>query len=247
MRRARYYREWGGSPATAIPGESLGTVTHSVSTRSVIRSFSGRQAAVGAEGVLLFGVVAHGDASRLRAVGAEVVSLRQVVALVARVPYGRMDATTSAIAEYRTVVEGAFADRAVVPAPFGTVFRSRDHLVRWMELHYVALLDALSFVDGKAAARLRMVARRDAAGPDFESAVFDSVRALARHSVASVSRADAVTHGPRTADASFLVERDRWSAFADAVRDEAERTDALAIEQGGPWPAYDFVRLQFGA
>jgi len=212
----------------------------------VIRSFSGRQAAVGSEGVMLFGVVAHDAKTLSRTLGVDVVSLRELVALVRRVPYVRVDAATIAIREYRGVVEGAFASRPVMPAPFGTVFRSRDALVRWLELHYVALMEGLEFVHDKAAARVRMIARAEATGPDFESAVFDSMRVLTRHAVATVSKPEVAEHGARVADSSFLVEREKWSAFNDAVKDEQVRSPAVNIEHTGPWPAYDFVRLQFG-
>ena len=195
---------------------------------------------------MLFGVVTRDATALSRSLGVDVVSLRELVALVRRVPYSRIDATTIAIREYRAVVEGAFANRPVMPAPFGTVFRSRDALVRWLELHYVALMEGLDFVHDKAAARVRMIATADAAGPDFESAVFDSVRVLTRHAVATVSKPEAAEHGARVADASFLVEREKWSAFSDAVKDEQERSPAVSIEHTGPWPAYDFVRLQFG-
>lgn len=195
---------------------------------------------------MLFGVVAHDAKTLSRSLGVDVVSLRELVALVRRVPYLRIDATSVAIREFRAVVEGAFSDRPIVPAPFGTVFRSRDALVRWLELHYVALMEGLEFVHDKAAARVRMVARADAAGPEFETAVFDSVRVLTRHAIATVSKPEAAEHGARVADSSFLVEREKWSAFSEAVRDEQERSPAVNIEQTGPWPAYDFVRLQFG-
>jgi hypothetical protein len=48
------------------------------------------------------------------------------------------------------------------------------------------------------------------------------------------------------ASASFLVDRSRWRAFADAVANESQHHDALDVEMTGPWPPYDFVRLQFG-
>ena len=195
---------------------------------------------------MLYGVVSHGNRPVSRAPGIEAVALRELVAIVRRVPYTRVDASTGAIGEYRAVVEAAFQDRAVVPAPFGTVFRSRDALQRWMELHYVALVDGLDYVHDKATARVRMAARADAVGPDFETAVFDSVRLLSRFAVASVSKPETAEHGTRVADASFLIEREKWSSFADAVRDEQERAPSVEIEQSGPWPAYDFVRLQFG-
>lgn len=211
-----------------------------------MRSFSGRQAAVGSEGVMLYGLVTGESGTIARVVGVDAVSLRDLAALVRRVPWGRADASSAAIHDYRQVVEGVFRDRPIVPAPFGTVFRSRDSLVRWMELHYVTLRDGLEFVHGREAARVRMVARAEAVGPDFESAVFDSVRSLTRHAVAAVSVPQSSELGTRVADASFLVEREKWQAFRDAVRDEQERSPVMAIDESGPWPAYDFVRLQFG-
>jgi hypothetical protein len=48
------------------------------------------------------------------------------------------------------------------------------------------------------------------------------------------------------ARASFLIDTQRWQAFKDAVSKEAERQDALDFAVTGPWPPYDFVRMQFG-
>ena len=43
-----------------------------------------------------------------------------------------------------------------------------------------------------------------------------------------------------------LHEKLRWQAFKDNVSKEAERQSALAFRVTGPWPPYDFVRMQFG-
>ena len=48
------------------------------------------------------------------------------------------------------------------------------------------------------------------------------------------------------AQASFLVELDKWNAFADLVTKEDQRQTALDFHLSGPWPPYDFVRMQFG-
>lgn len=187
----------------------------------------------------------HGDAASLvRSLELHSASLRELTAIVSRVPYLRVDANSAAIADYRARVEGIFATRAILPAPFGTVFKSRDALIRWMELHYVSLMDGLEYIDRRAGARLRIVARGDVSTPDYETTVFDSLRFLKRHAIASVSLPE--DGDPRTTDVAFLVERERWSSFADAVREERERLPGVVIEQSGPWPAYDFVRLQFG-
>ena len=43
---------------------------------------------------------------------------------------------------HREVVDALFHGGAVLPAPPGVLFRAPDVLLRWMELHYVALSDA---------------------------------------------------------------------------------------------------------
>jgi hypothetical protein len=93
---------------------------------------------------------------------------------------------------------------------------------------------------------VRLAAPAEAEVAGFETAVFDSMRFLKRHAVACVSMPDESERGHRTADASFLVEREKWSAFDEALREEKERYPDVVFEKSGPWPAYDFVRLQFG-
>jgi len=48
------------------------------------------------------------------------------------------------------------------------------------------------------------------------------------------------------ARASFLVDTQRWETFKETVNKEAQRQPALAFGVTGPWPPYDFVRMQFG-
>ena len=51
---------------------------------------------------------------------------------------------------------------------------------------------------------------------------------------------------PALFSAAFLLDRERWSDFENAVRVLANRHAGLTIQQTGPWPPYDFVRLDFG-
>lgn len=214
----------------------------------MIRSFSGRHAAVGAEGVLLYGIIGHEAAVPPRPYGVEAIALRDLTALVRRVPWARVSADSDAIADYRHVIESAFAEQSILPAPFGTVFKSRDSLMRWMEIHYVSLLEGLGFVHDRASARLRLTPMQPDSATEFDTTVFDSLRFLKRHAVAYLTMsADGKASEVPVADASFLVDREKWNAFSDAVREEQERLKDIAIEQTGPWPAYDFVRLQFGS
>lgn len=221
------------------------------------RTRSLRNPAIGADALQLFGVVSHDAASPLRIAGAELVPLRDVAAIVRSAPYERLAATSEAITEYRRIVEEAFRAQPVIPAPFGTVFRSRSSLLHWMELHYTTLMDAATDLGDRVMTRVRVVPLPADAGAmtetregrvaDFETTVFDSFRFLKRSATACVTFAPQDDAHGRSVEASFLVEREKWGNFRDAVSEERERLPELAIEHSQPLPPYDFVRLQFGA
>jgi hypothetical protein len=120
-----------------------------------------------------------------------------------------------------------------------------------MELHYVSLSDALAWLEGRQAARVH-ITRAQArngdreAGSDLAAIGAEVTRSLRRHAVSTVPlRSEEVTGIVLTA--AYLVERELWSEFADAVETEAENHPLVKIELTGPWPPYDFVRLQFGS
>ena len=221
------------------------------------RTRSQRNPAIGSEALQLFGLIPHEASISVRIPGAEIIPLRELSAVVRHAPYERVEATSDAIVTYRRVVEETFREHAVVPAPFGTIFRSRDSLLHWMELHYSALVDALGFVQDRAMARLKvqvipltpeaLTESVEVRATDFETTVFDSFRFLKRSAIAYVTFTPQLATTERCVEASFLVDRDKWPLFEDAVAEERRRLPELEIEQTGPFPAYDFVRLQFGA
>lgn len=164
-------------------------------------------------------------------------------------PAGGRNSDTPEIERHLGVVEELFAQDAVLPTPVGTTFDSADVLQRWMELHYVALSDALAWVENRVGARVHitraMASERDA-GSDLAAIGAEIVKTLRRHAVSSVPlRNEAVTGIVLTA--AYLVERELWDEFKDAVEDARERHPLVKVELTGPWPPYDFVRLQFGS
>ena len=192
----------------------------------------------------LFGIISldvAGTASPVR--GATVVAFRDLGALVSDSPYAAPPANTQHVTQYRTIVEGAFARQTIVPAPFGSVFRNRDSLMRWLELHYFTLVEAVTFVADRAMARVTVSYGDEpenttamAIDADLlDTASDETFRVLRRHEAGPAARA------------SFLIERERWDAFADIVREEQKRLREMELECSGPWPPYDFVRMQFGA
>lgn len=160
------------------------------------------------------------------------------------------DATPEMVRRHRAIVDAIFRRASVLPAPVGVVFRAPDVLKRWMELHYVSLTGALEFVEDRVAARVHIV-RSDGsdddldAGSDLAAAATEAFRALRRRAVAAVPlRLERVTG--LALSAAFLIERDLWKDFTNAVEEQHEAHHLLRFDLTGPWAPYDFVRMQFG-
>ena len=205
--------------------------------------------------VQLYGIISldvSGTSSPVR--GVNVVAFRDLGALVTDTTYVAPSPSAQHIADYRRVVEGAFARQTIVPAPFGSVFRGRDSLMRWLELHYFTLIEAVTFVADRAMARVSVSYGDEpenttamAIDADLlDTAADESFRLLRRHAVASIVMSNHAGVGP-AARASFLVERERWDLFNDVVKEEQKRLREMHVDCTGPWPPYDFVRMQFGA
>ena len=193
----------------------------------------------------------HGDHAPVS--GTSVVTFRDLGAVVTEIANARSAESAADLDEHRRVVDGVFYHGAVLPAPPGIAFRSKEVLMRWLELHYVTLSDALGFVEGRVGARVHVM-RSSESSPlaetaespgDIAAISAGSFRVLRRHAVASVPLK--VEHETDViASAAFLVERDRWQVFSDVVKEEDRRLPDLTYEVTGPWPPYDFVRMQFG-
>jgi hypothetical protein len=161
--------------------------------------------------------------------------------------------------DYTRVLEEVQDSTSVLPAPPGTIFRSRDNLVRWLELHYFTLTQTMSAIEGHGQARLTVT---KTPGVDPDNATGAEAKETSKQLVATASQSMRILRGQSSATvtlphievdtqvvsrASFLVELDRWESFAELVAKEDERQTALDFHLSGPWPPYDFVKMQFGA
>jgi hypothetical protein len=122
-----------------------------------------------------------------------------------------------------------------------------------MELHYFTLTEALAVVEGHAAARVSITTSNGKNGDDeaqrsLASLAAESLRLLRSQAAATVTlpKADGDDQDGVVARASFLIDSQRWQTFNDTVAKEAKRQSALDFKVTGPWPPYDFVRMQFG-
>ena len=201
----------------------------------------------------LYGVAAveSGHLASL-ASGTSLVHYRALAAIVEPAPYAAASVDDEAMTKHIDVLEAAQAHGTVLPAPPGTVFQSESTLTRWLELHYFTLTEALSVVEGHAAARVSVTSQSrngdDDARRNLAGLAAESLRLLRGQAAATVTlpKADGDEEEGVVARASFLIDSQRWQVFQDTVSKEAQRQPALDFKVTGPWPPYDFVRMQFG-
>jgi hypothetical protein len=199
----------------------------------------------------LFGVTFHeSHETRPPVEGTRLVVVRELAAICGESEYKKLDASVERVEHYTTIVS-AYAKRGpVLPTPVGIVFKTADAVERWMELHYVAMSDALSFVDNRVVGRVHIwrpgAPEERETGSDLAGVAAESLRVVRRAAVATVPlRAEKLTGV--VLSAAFLVEQELWDEFAKAVEEQGAAATNLRFELTGPWPPYDFVQMQLRA
>lgn len=177
-----------------------------------------------------------------------VVAVRDLGAVVRPAPYARVEMSDREVEEYQSVVEAVFEQHTILPAPFGVLFRSRDQVQRWLEMHYIALTEGIHLVNGRCEMRVHIRTEDDDQeedGPaEASAAAAEAFRALRRQAAAAVPLRTADAHA--VLSGAFLVDRAHWNDFVETVTEQARRVGGLRFEQTGPWPPYDFVRMDLG-
>jgi hypothetical protein len=201
----------------------------------------------------LYGVAAVESGQTMSlAAGTTLVHYRALAAIVEPSSYAQVNLDDEEMAKHLAVLEAAYSHVAVLPAPPGTVFQSNSTLTRWLELHYFTLTEALSVIEGHSAARVSITTQaNDDVGDtqkSFAALAAESLRLLRSQAAATVTlpKGDGDEEDGVVARASFLIDAQRWQTFQDTVSKEARRQPALNFKVTGPWPPYDFVRMQFG-
>lgn len=184
--------------------------------------------------------------------GAEVLVVRQLAALLEENSLGAGADVVQRVTRYRAVIEQVFTERSVVPLPCGTTFRSRASVERWLELHHSPLEEALEFVSERAMMRVRVRAAApaptDAAAVALDRRLWTVLRGLKGDAVAAIPiTANADANSVRgDAVCAYLIERDAIPEFARRVASLTSAEPVLKVDLSGPFPAYDFVQMDFG-
>jgi hypothetical protein len=212
------------------------------------------------EALRLYGVAAvESNAVRSLAEGTTIIPFRLLGAVVAPAKYSRVSVNEEEVGEYTRILEEVQSSTAVLPAPPGTVFRTRDSLARWLELHYFTLTQAIGVVEGHSEARVTItksanVDAKDATSDEMKehtkqlaAVASDSMRVLRGQATATITLPVSEEDTTVVAQASFLVDMERWALFSELVAKEDQRHTDLDFRLSGPWPPYDFVRMEFGS
>jgi hypothetical protein len=198
-------------------------------------------------GVQVFGValLGRGWVGPL-APGTTVITYRELGAVARRAPFARRTVSEADMAEYEQIVRTVFQNHPILPAPVGLMFRSAEQVSRWIQMNYIALAEGLHYVEGRCEVRVHItdtLEREDeVAGAEVSSVATDCFRALQRAAEAALPL-HPPANGKHMLSGAFLVERSRWGEFVDQLSEQAQRYGGLQIDHSGPWPPYDFVRL----
>jgi hypothetical protein len=200
---------------------------------------------VAIEGLYLFAIVR--SRGRRAGVGAEAaaseltrVRYRELEALVRPVPYAVPELDQARLADHQRLVDRVMRRATVLPAPFGIVFHGRRALLRFLEDQYIVLDEGLSFLDGHWEMRLHIMGNAEVERLAATAAeLYADLRRFARAAI------PLPTDGGRLLSAAFLVERGGWIRFVEQADDLNRAHPELVFDMTGPWPPYDFVKVQF--
>lgn len=169
------------------------------------------------------------------------VRYRDLEALARTTAFELPDLDPDSVQAHQRAIEAAMRRGTIVPAPYGVVFHGRRPLIKMLQDQYLALDEALSFLDGQCEVRVH-IASSDGNDPDEElqhiaTQIYSELRRTARAAVPFPN------DGRRVLGAAFLVDKTAWVEFISRAEDLVSTHNEVSLDVTGPWPPYDFVRF----
>jgi hypothetical protein len=167
------------------------------------------------------------------------VRYRDLEAVVRPVEYAVPAMDEAGLGRHQRTVERLMRRATVLPAPFGIVFQGRRAVLRFLADQYMVLEEGLAFLDGHWEMRLHILGDEGVDRLRTEaSRLYSDLRVLARAALPLPAGEG------RLLSAAFLVERAEWIRFVEETDDLGQAHPELVFDVTGPWPPYDFVRIQ---
>ncbi len=201
-------------------------------------------------GYVLYGVVpvGAGDGNSL-APGTQLIITGDVGAVVGQSAFEHIDPHDQIVTQFESVVEAVFDRQTILPAPFGVVFRNTDHITRWLQMHYLTFTEAIHLVEGRCEVRVHLRSAEGELASDEPDAAATEMAMEFYNAVSHEADAAVMLRRPAlhaVLSSAFLIDRSEWEAFSAIVATHSRRYASLLVEQTGPWPPYDFVRMDLG-
>lgn len=170
----------------------------------------------------------------------EKIVFKDIAALVSSYPDLQPILREEEAMQHADTLKNITKKTTVIPTSFGTVFLEKEILETVLSKSYQAIKEALKLIDGKI--ELGVKAVKTQLDIEYDGAGQEILEFLNKLSVKSAK-------GDNFSDRlllnySFLVEKNKFLEFSEAVAKLEEKHKNLKFIYTGPWPAYSFVNIK---
>lgn len=174
------------------------------------------------------------------------IPYKGISAVVSDTPLTDYQSTEENIKAHNEVATLVMKEHTVIPMAFGMAFKDKEVLLSVLEKSYDAIKKSLALLDNKVELGIKIVLGKELMELlgekkiQFASYIFESLKKKAVESVNAKLFSERLL-----LNASFLVEKNKIKEFSKEV-DEVEKMLAPKIQYTGPWPPYNFAKINIG-
>lgn len=175
------------------------------------------------------------------------ISYKDVSAVVSDTPLTEYQPTEENIKTHNEVVNLVMKGYPLIPMAFGMAFKNKETLFSVLERGYEAIKQILALVDNKIELGVKIILPKELT--EFLSNEEKNELASKFFNLLKTKSSEAVNDNLFSErlllNASFLVEKNQVEEFSKEVGN-IEKTLTSKIQYTGPWPPYNFAKINIG-
>lgn len=175
------------------------------------------------------------------------IPYKAISTVVSDTPLTGYQPTEENIKIHNEVINLVMKEHSLIPMAFGMVFKDKEVLLSVLEKSYEAIKKTLALLDNKVELGIKIVLNKELMElldeerkSQFASYIFESLKKRAIESVNGKLFSERLL-----LNASFLVEKNKVEEFSKEV-DKLKGMLAPKVQYTGPWPPYNFVKINIG-
>lgn len=175
------------------------------------------------------------------------IPYKDISAVVSDSPIIEYQSTEENMKSHSEVINAVMKEHSVIPMAFGMVFKDKEVLLSVLEKSYDVIKKTLALLDNKVELGIKIILNKelmelldDDKRNQFASYVYESLKGKAVESVNGNLFSDRLL-----LNASFLVEKNKIEEFSKEI-DKMGKMLTPKIQYTGPWPPYNFVKINIG-